>query len=89
LHRDLKPKNILLDSLFNIKIADLGLAKAFNQKISENQNDSKFCVGTPYYMPPEIWFEGNWTEKSDIWSLGVIIYELCSLKKPFEAANQN
>lgn len=40
-------------------------------------------------MPPEIWFEGNWTEKSDIWSLGVIIYELCSLKKPFEATNQN
>lgn len=44
-------------------------------------------MGTPFYLAPEIWEGKPYTEKSDIWSLGVILYELCTLKKPYIADN--
>ena len=44
-------------------------------------------VGTPYYMAPEACLSNPYTSKSDIWALGVIIYELCTLKQPFQADN--
>lgn len=81
LHRDLKPGNIFLDSKRDAKVGDFGLARIMNQ-------DSVFAqthVGTPYYMSPEQISEQNYNEKSDIWSLGCIIYELCSLRPPFTA----
>lgn len=40
-------------------------------------------VGTPFYLAPEIWLNGNYSDKSDIWALGVILYELTHLAKPF------
>lgn len=45
-------------------------------------------VGTPYYLSPELCEEKPYNNKSDIWSLGCILYELCTLKHPFEAQNQ-
>ena len=45
-------------------------------------------VGTPYYMSPELINEKEYDEKTDIWSLGCVIYELASLRPPFEASNQ-
>jgi NIMA (never in mitosis gene a)-related kinase len=51
----------------------------------ENFATSK--VGTPYYLSPEVCEERPYNDKSDIWSLGCILYELCSLKHPFEAKN--
>ena len=44
-------------------------------------------MGTPFYLAPEIWEEHPYTEKSDVWSLGVILYELTTLQKPFVAEN--
>jgi NIMA (never in mitosis gene a)-related kinase len=44
-------------------------------------------VGTPYYMAPEACESKPYTSKSDVWALGVILYELCTLKKPFAADN--
>ena len=83
LHRDLKPANIFLDRENNIKLGDFGLARVLN----ENSTFAQTHVGTPYYMSPEQITEAKYNEKSDIWSLGCLVYELASLKPPFEASN--
>ena len=84
LHRDLKTSNIFLTNNYNIKIGDLGVAK----KLSNNDDFTKTLIGTPYYLSPEICKEKPYNEKSDIWALGCILYELCTFKHPFETTNQ-
>ena len=83
LHRDLKTKNIFLTKNLNIKIGDLGIAK-----ILEEKNYSNTLIGTPFYLSPEICEEKPYNEKSDIWALGCILYELINFKHPFNASNQ-
>eukprot|EP00052_Salpingoeca_macrocollata_P010528 m.81990 g.81990 ORF g.81990 m.81990 type:complete len:416 (+) comp17604_c0_seq3:187-1434(+) len=83
LHRDLKPANIFLDSDNNAKLGDFGLAR-----VLKNTAFAKTVVGTPYYMSPEQINEHAYNEKSDIWSLGCLVYELASLAPPFEATTQ-
>ena len=76
MHRDLKPGNIFLDANSDAKVGDFGLARVMN-------HDSVFAqtnVGTPYYMSPEQINEQRYNEKSDIWSLGCIVYEMAALK---------
>lgn len=84
LHRDLKPANIFLDSKQNVKLGDFGLARILNHDTSF----AKTFVGTPYYMSPEQMNRMSYNEKSDIWSLGCLLYELCALSPPFTAYNQ-
>ncbi|KAJ3514299.1 hypothetical protein NMY22_g14782 [Coprinellus aureogranulatus] len=81
LHRDLKPDNVFLDENNNVKLGDFGLSKALAQASFANT-----YVGTPYYMSPELMQEKAYDSKSDIWSLGCLIYELCALKPPFHEA---
>ncbi|KIJ53750.1 hypothetical protein M422DRAFT_25550 [Sphaerobolus stellatus SS14] len=81
LHRDLKPDNIFLDENQVIKLGDFGLSKALGAT-----NFANTYVGTPYYMSPELIQEKAYDTKSDIWSLGCLIYELCALKPPFHEA---
>ena len=84
LHRDLKPGNIFLDANYNVKLGDFGLSRVMG-------TESVFAythVGTPYYMSPEQIQEQRYNEKSDIWSAGCVIYEMLSLRAPFEATNQ-
>lgn len=78
LHRDLKPLNIFLFKDGRVKIGDLGVAKALLYN-----SCAKTFVGTPFYLSPEICEEKPYNDKSDIWSLGCIIYELVTLKHPF------
>jgi len=84
LHRDLKTLNIFLTKDNKIKLGDLGVAKILEDL--DNFVTSK--VGTPYYLSPEVCEDRPYNSKSDIWSLGCILYELCSLHHPFEAKNQ-
>ncbi|TIA72143.1 hypothetical protein E3P81_02947 [Wallemia ichthyophaga] len=78
LHRDLKPEN---DNSGNLKLGDFGLSKA--TQIGEF---AKTYVGTPYYMSPELMKDMPYDHKSDIWSLGCVVYELACLNPPFYEA---
>ena len=83
LHRDLKAQNIFLTKEENVKIGDLGVAKTLS---STNKFASTF-VGTPYYLSPEICEEKPYNEKSDVWALGIILYEMITRKHAFDANN--
>jgi calcium-dependent protein kinase len=86
-HRDLKPENLLLGSPAEdapIKVIDFGLSKIFNS--SNHKMSTK--VGTAYYVSPEV-LAGDYDEKCDIWSAGVILYILLTGEPPFNGANDN
>lgn len=84
LHRDIKTINMFLAKEDKIKIGDLGVARELNQ----TANMAHTVVGTPYYLSPELCEEKPYNNKSDIWSLGCVLYEMCTLRHPFEAMNQ-
>lgn len=84
IHRDLKPENIFVDEKYDIKIGDLGLGKEMD---GSDGGASSRC-GSLIYMAPEILGQGRdelnqYNTKADIWSLGVIMYELCTFEVPF------
>ncbi|XP_036943507.1 serine/threonine-protein kinase Nek3 [Acanthopagrus latus] len=81
LHRDLKSKNIFLTDNGTIKLGDFGSACILNS----SKAYAHTYVGTPYYVAPEIWDNKPYNNKSDVWSLGCVLYELCTLRHPFQA----
>lgn len=66
-----------------VKLGDFGIAKCFNNSLEK----AKTVVGTPYYLSPEIIQNHPYSFKSDVWSLGVLLYEMCCLKMPFDGTN--
>ncbi|XP_072259627.1 serine/threonine-protein kinase Nek5 isoform X2 [Pyxicephalus adspersus] len=82
LHRDIKAQNIFLTNNGTIaKLGDFGIARMLNNTMEL----ARTCVGTPFYLSPEICENRPYNNKTDIWSLGCVLYELCALKHPFEA----
>ena len=78
-HRDLKSANVFLTSSEKVQVGDLNVAKVAKEGLLHTQ------TGTPYYASPEVWRDQPYDGKSDIWSLGCVIYEAASLKPPFRA----
>ena len=81
IHRDLKSGNIFLTKSGLVKLGDFGISKGFKNTWEK----AKTMVGTPYYLSPEIINGEPYDSKNDIWALGVMIYEMMSFKKPFNA----
>ncbi|XP_065064442.1 serine/threonine-protein kinase Nek11-like [Rhopilema esculentum] len=82
LHRDLKTRNIFLRNNM-IKLGDFGISRI----LMGTTDIATTFTGTPYYMSPEVLKHEGYNSKSDIWSLGVILYELCSLRRAFDGQN--
>ncbi|XP_008113878.2 serine/threonine-protein kinase Nek5 isoform X1 [Anolis carolinensis] len=84
LHRDVKTQNIFLSNNgMTAKLGDFGIARM----LSNTMELACTCVGTPYYLSPEICENKPYNNKTDIWSLGCVLYELCTLKHPFEGSS--
>jgi len=81
-HRDVKPQNILMDSDGDVKITDFGIAMALSATAHTKTNS---VIGTVHYLSPEQARGGMATKKSDIYSLGIVLYELLSGELPFTA----
>lgn len=81
LHRDIKSNNILLDRTHRIvKIGDFGISKILSSK-----SKAHTVVGTPCYLSPELCQERPYNQKSDVWALGCVLYEMLTLRRAFEA----
>lgn len=82
LHRDLKCENIFVsEGLY--KIGDMNVSKVNKHGFVDTQ------TGTPYYASPEVWQDEPYNEKSDIWSLGCILYEMTTFRPPFAGSNMH
>ena len=81
LHRDLKSANVFLENDGSAKLGDLNVSKVAKKGLGYTQ------TGTPYYASPEVWKDQPYNYKSDIWSLGCVLYEMITLKPPFRAEN--
>lgn len=83
LHRDLKTQNIFMSKNGQIKLGDFGIARV----LQHTSDWAKTAIGTPYYLSPEIWQNMPYNQKSDVWSLGCILYEMVTLKHAFDATS--
>lgn len=91
IHRDIKAPNIFLKKVttmdnkirLQVKVGDFGVAKVLTSTIE----CAKTVIGTPYYLSPEICNNRGYNSKSDVWALGCILYELCTLQHVFDAQN--
>ena len=79
LHRDIKSANVFLFKGGIVKLGDLNVSKVARKGLGYTQ------TGTPYYASPEVWKDKPYDSKSDIWSLGCVIYEMTTLRPPFQA----
>lgn len=83
-YRDLKPENVLLNEDGNILLADFGISKRL-----KNDSKTKSFVGTPEYVSPEVIKEQGHGKAVDIWSFGILLYEMAVGLPPFYSKNKN
>ena len=78
-HRDIKSANLFLNKDGVLKLGDLNVSKVAKTAMLKTQ------TGTPYYASPEVWADKPYNNKSDIWSLGCVLFEMCAQNPPFKA----
>ncbi|XP_077978355.1 serine/threonine-protein kinase Nek1-like [Glandiceps talaboti] len=83
LHRDLKTQNVFLTKKEVVKLGDFGIARTLDYTIDK----ASTCVGTPCYLSPELCQDIPYNNKSDMWALGCLLYEMCGLQPAFDANN--
>jgi eukaryotic-like serine/threonine-protein kinase len=83
IHRDIKPQNVLIDAKGEVKLMDFGIARM--TETSEAMTQAGLIVGTPHYMSPEQVQGRSLDPRSDVYSMGVLMYEMLAGKRPFEA----
>mmetsp|Transcript_2546 Transcript_2546/g.2167 ORF Transcript_2546/g.2167 Transcript_2546/m.2167 type:complete len:122 (-) Transcript_2546:72-437(-) len=83
LHRDLKPMNIFMTKKYQIKLGDFGISKVLNTSTAH----ANTFIGTFGYMAPEVMNNSPYSLACDLWGLGVCMYQMCTLKLPFEVSN--
>jgi NIMA (never in mitosis gene a)-related kinase len=83
LHRDLKTQNIFLTSKGEVKMGDFGISRV----LQHTYDCARTAIGTPYYLSPEICQDQPYNQKSDIWSLGCMLYEIVTLNHAFDATS--
>jgi serine/threonine protein kinase len=81
LHRDIKAENIFVTTTGVLKVGDFGFTRKYELTLSRNPGET-FC-GTPYYLSPEICNHQAYGKKADLWSVGVVLYEVVALQRPF------
>ena len=81
-HRDIKSANVLLTlNHEEVKLGDLNVSKISKSGMASTQ------TGTPYYASPEVWSDLPYNAKCDVWSLGCVLYEMCTFRPPFMASD--
>lgn len=83
LHRDIKSMNIFLTSRGTVKVGDFGISTILRNTVGM----AKTVCGTPYYFSPELCKAKPYNNKSDVWALGVLLYEMANVKHPFDASS--
>lgn len=83
-HRDIKPANILIDEMGDAKLADFGIASSAG---GERMTGTGAAIGSPHYISPERVSGGDAAPASDVYSLGIVLYELIAGRRPFEGGN--
>ena len=78
MHRDIKSANIFINKDWTCKLGDMNVSK-----LADERGLNYTQTGTPYYASPEVWRDEPYDSKSDIWSLGCVIYEMITLTPPF------
>ncbi|MCS6870411.1 MAG: protein kinase [Anaerolineae bacterium] len=86
IHRDIKPSNILLDEEQNAYLGDFGLARA-DEDLAKTLTRSGTMIGTPMYVAPEVIQSGRADSRSDLYSLGIVLYEMVTGKPPFTSGS--
>lgn len=81
LHRDIKSSNILLTSTGLAKVSDFGFSRRYDDTVSNDVSATP--LGTPYYIAPELWRRRKYNSKADVFSMGIVLYELMCLRRPF------
>jgi serine/threonine protein kinase len=85
IHRDIKPQNVLIDHKGEVKLMDFGIARM--AEAHEGMTQAGLIVGTPHYMSPEQVQGKQLDPRSDVYSMGVMLYELLAGRRPFESSS--